>query len=69
MVGWAADLFENEVGEALMERLPVRIGCHNGKDVSWLVGEVVLGSSRVAVALQGGNSSVCLAGPVSIPLC
>lgn len=32
MVGWAADSFGNKAGEALVEGLPIRVGCHNGKE-------------------------------------
>lgn len=53
MVGWAADHFGNEAGEALTEGLPIRVGCHNGKEEMKCILICRWYGLRVAVALQG----------------
>lgn len=63
MVGWAADHFGNEVGEALMEGLPIRVGCHNWKEDAKCILICRWYGLRVAVALQGET------GIGFIPLC
>lgn len=53
MVGCAADHFGNEAGEALTEGLPIKVGCHNGKEEAKCILICRWYGLSVAVALQG----------------